>query len=220
MKFLRFRDYLTEAQLNEIGEGVTPFPYRRKSPTKVEGWIAELAGLDRSNVPVSSNWIPLHKIEYTFESEKAKYRVSIPGWYNKHTWIPVFTKPGAKPQEYNMLIGMAFDVEGGDKEAITNFGEQFRVVSTAVEILNEVAQELMSVKWLKLQEIHIVPKTEDEETGKPITQTKRGRMYLAYIQKQGKRLKGDWTAEITTDRFIMKNGKITSSTHPDRYIQI
>jgi len=45
-------------------------------------------------------------------------------------------------------------------------------------------------------------------------------MYLAYIQKQGKRLPGDWTAEITTDRFVMKNGKITSSTHPDRYIQI
>ena len=82
-----------------------------------------------------------------------------------------------------------------------------------------MVKDITEWEWVRLTEIHIAPKMEDMEQGVPIAQSKRGRLYLAYIQKQGKRLPGDWTAEIQKDRFVLLNQKI-SSTNPDRYISL
>jgi len=60
---------------------------------------------------------------------------------------------------------------------------------------------------------------EDIEEGVPVAQSKRGRLYLEYIKKQGHRLPGDWTAEIQKDRFVIKNGKLSSDS-PGRFIQL
>jgi hypothetical protein len=85
--------------------------------------------------------------------------------------------------------------------------------------MENVIRELQEIQWIKLQEIHMVPKLEDSEEGSPITQSKRGRIYLEYIRKQGKKLKGDWTAEVSRDRFIIKNGK-WSGGNPDQFFQL
>lgn len=207
MKYIKlFEDFLIERQINEIGEGVTPFPYRRTGPGKVEKWMAEMSIHDRAS---SVKWYGLNPpLTYIFTSEKANYLVKILGEYKQYTYIPALRRPGApKPQDYDLIIGIAFDTLDSDKEAITNFGEQFKVVSTVSEILNEVIKEIQEIQWVKLQEIHIAPKLEDSDTGKPITQTKRGRLYLEYIKKQGSRILGNWTAEIQKDRFVIKNGK-------------
>jgi hypothetical protein len=83
---------------------------------------------------------------------------------------------------------VSFGVNKGNNpssEAITNFGEQFRVISTVSEIVQDVMKELQQIQWIKVNEIWIVPKAELGEEDIPIPQTKRGRLYLEYIKKQG-----------------------------------
>jgi len=205
-----FEDYLVEQQLNEIGEGVTPLAWRKTGYGKVESWMSEMATYDKAS---SVKWYQFEQpLTYEFKSEKATYAVKIAGEF-KYNSYPVFgRKPGAgKPHEFEVVIGVAFDTVGSEKEAITNFGEQFQVISTVSAILQDVVSKIQEIAWVKLQEIHVAPKLEDYEEGKPITQTKRGRIYLEYIKKQGHKLKGDWTAEISGDRFVIRNGRWSGS---------
>lgn len=209
--------------VNEIGEGVAPFPWKRVGRINVDSWMADMSMHQRSG---SMQNIELPMITYEFKGDKAEYVVKIVGWYQEHTYINLFArKPDApKPQSYNVFIGVAFDIKKAvetepGKEEITNFGEQFKVVSTVASITEEVMRELQEIQWIKVQEIHIVPKLEDADEGKPITQTKRGRLYLEYIKKQGKRLKGDWTAKVQQDRFVITTGKWSGGT-PGSLIQL
>jgi hypothetical protein len=215
-----YEDFLLEAELNEIGETVIPFSYKRVGIVKVGSWMADLASLDKSAVPSGNDWIKISTIEYTFQSDKAKYRVHIPAYYRKHDWIPAFRKPGApKPHDYNILLGVAFDIEGGGKEEITNLNEHFRVISTVISIVEEVAKAVMEIKWIKLQEIYIAPAKEEFEKETPAQKTKRGILYAAYLRKQVKRLPGDWSVEMNKDAFIIKNGKM-SSTDPNQFMKL
>ncbi len=209
--------------LNEIGEGVTPFSWRKAGPASVDSWMGELAMVDKST-SVNGRWEQLPTLVYEFTGDKATYEVHIAGGWSKRLNISFNKKPGApKPPSFNLIIVVSFDIKGkenpNDEPEITNFGEQFKVLSTVVDITEKVVKEISEIEWIKLEEIRIAPKLEDEEEGKPITQSKRGRFYLAYIKKQGNKLPGTWTAEITNDMFVLRNGKITS-TNPDKYIEI
>jgi hypothetical protein len=210
--------------LNEIGEGVTPFPFRRVGVTKVDSWMAEMSMADKSK-NVTGRWEQLPSLLYEFKSDKATYVTTIAGGYSRRLNINFGRKPGAPtPPDYNMVIVVAFDikdkVDASDEPEITNFGEQFKVLSTVVTIAKQVIQEISEIKWVELMEIRIAPKLEDEDEGKPITQSKRGRFYLEYIKKQGANLPGDWTAEVTNDMFVLHPRKISSSTHPEKFIEI
>lgn len=209
MKHLNtFEYFLLEQELNEIGEGSNPFPWKRTGSASVDRvWMTSISNLDKGEM-TPGKWDKLPTITYEFKSDKATYVVKIMGEFTRYVYIPAFRKPGAStPQDYNMAIGVAFDVVGSEKEAITNFGEQFRVITTVTDIIATVVKEINEWSWVKLQEIHIAPKMEDTEEGVPVTQSKRGRLYLEYIKKQGHRLPGDWTAEIQKDRFVIKTGK-------------
>ena len=208
MKHLHtFEDFLFEHQLNEIGEGVTPFPWKRIGPTKVDSWMSEMGTVDKSK-SITGKWEDLPQLQYEFKSDKATYEVKIAGGYSKRLNVNFGRKPDApKPPDYNMIIVIAFDVAGSEKEVITNFGEQFGVLSTVVAITKQVVNEISEIKWVELQEIRIAAKLEDYEEGKPVIQSKRGRLYLEYIKKQGSSLPGDWGVEITNDMFVIKRGK-------------
>jgi hypothetical protein len=220
MKHLHtFKDFLFEQQLNEIGEGVTPFPFSRSGGSNVDKWAAEMASADRSK-NISGNWEELPILTYKFKGDKATYEAKIGGGYSRRVNISFNKKPDApKSPTYNLIIVIAFDVVGSEKEVITNFGEQFKVLSTVVAITKQVVKEISKIKWVELMEIRIAAKLEDAEEGKPIIQSKRGRFYLEYIKKQGASLPGDWSAEITNDMFVLVPRKITSS-RPDKYISL
>lgn len=207
-----FDDFLLEQQLNEIGEGTNPFPWKRTGQVSVDRvWMTTMSMHDKSDAP--GRWERLPDIVYEFKSEKATYVVKIAGEFTRYVHISFGRKPGAgKPQDYNLVIGVAFDIVGSEKEAITNFGEQFRVISTVTDIIESVVKEISAWQWVKLEEIYIAPKLEDSEEGVPIAQSKRGRLYLEYIKKQGNRLPGDWTAEIKSDAFVLRNGKMSSTS--------
>jgi len=205
--------------LNEIGEGVTPFPWKRTGPTKVDSWMGEMGTADKSK-SVTGKWEELPRLQYEFKSDKATYNVQIAGGYSRRLNVSFGRKPNApKPPDYNMIIVIAFDVVGSEKEVITNFGEQFKVLSTVVAITKQVVKEISEIKWIELTEIRIAAKLEDYEEGKPVIQSKRGRFYLEYIKKQGASLPGDWTVEIANDMFILHPRKITS-TNPNRFIAL
>lgn len=201
-----FESFLFEQTVNEIGEGVTPFSWKRTGHVKVGSWMSQMSMYQKGS---SGRGEDFPWITYEFKSDKATYAVKIGGNFQEYIYINFGgRKPGApKPQEYNVYLGVAFDTVGSEKEVITNFGEQFKVISTVSAIVEEVMKELQEIQWIKVQEIHIAPKLEDNEEGKPIAQSKRGRIYLEYIKKQGKKLKGDWTADILKDRFVIKAGK-------------
>ena len=184
MKYLpTFEDFLFEHQLNEIGEGVTPFPWKRIGPTKVDSWMGEMGTIDKSK-SITGKWEELPHLRYEFKGDKATYEVKIAGGYSKRLNVNFGRKPDAPKQpDYNMIIVIAFDVVGSEKEVITNFGEQFKVLSTVVAITKQVVKEISEIKWVELQEIRIAAKLEDYEEGKPVIQSKRGRLYLEYIKK-------------------------------------
>jgi len=217
-----FTSFLNEQTLNEIGEGVSPFSWRRVGSAKVDTWMADMSQHERGSSRQNND---LPELVYEFKGDKGEYVVKIVGTYSEYTYINFGSKPGApKPQDYNVFIGVAFDVKNSKatepgKEAITNFGEQFKVVSTVSAIVEEVMKELQEIQWIKVQEIHIAPKLEDEDEGKPITQSKRGRLYLEYIKKQGQKLKGDWTADIQKDRFVIKAGKWSGGS-PGQFVNL
>lgn len=217
MKHIKlFEEYM----VNEIGEGSMPFPWKRIGSTKVGTWMTTMSNVDRKQM-ATGPWESLPPLMYEFKSDNAAYYVRISAGFSKHTYINFSGKPLAvKPQDYNLVIVVSFDIAGKDDTLITNFGEQFRVLTTVVDITSEAVNEISKIAWVGLQEIRIAPKLEDNEEGKPITQTKRGRFYLEYIKKQGRRLPGTWTAEIDNEMFILHNGKVTSSTHPENYIQL
>ena len=209
--------------MNEIGEGVTPFPFRRIGVTKVDSWMADMSMADKSK-SVTGRWEQLPSLQYEFKGDKATYITSIAAGYSRRLNINFGRKPGAPtPPDYNMIIVVSFDVKDrtnpNDEPQITNYGEQFKVLSTVVAITKQVIQEISEIKWVELMEIRIAPKLEDEEEGKPITQSKRGRFYLEYIKKQGANLPGDWTAEVANDMFVLHPRKM-SSTNPDKYINL
>lgn len=214
---------IEEELINEIGEGVTPLPWHRTGVTKVDSWVAELSSVDKADT--KPNWTALPALLYEFKSDKATYEARIAGGWMRHTFINFSRKPiSPKPQDFNLVAVVSFDLKNkansNDEPELTNYGEQFKVLSTVTDIVDKFVKEISEWKWVKLEEIRIMPKLEDDEEGKPITQSKRGRLYLAYIKKQGAKLPGTWTAEITNDMFVLRSGKITSSTHPDRYISI
>jgi hypothetical protein len=191
--------------LNEIGEGVTPFPFSRSGGSSVDKWAEEMASADRSK-NVSGNWEELPILTYKFKGDKATYEAKIGGGYSRKVNISFNRKPDdPKPPTYNLIIVIAFDVAGSEKEVITNFGEQFKVLSTVVAITKQVVDEISEMKWIKLMEIRIAAKLEDAEEGKPVIQSKRGRFYLEYIKKQGASLPGNWRTEITNDMFVLRN---------------
>jgi hypothetical protein len=206
--------------LNEIGEGVTPFQWKRTGVTKVGSWMADMSMADSE--PVTGKWTQLPSIVYTFKGDKASYIVKIAGGYQKKLNISFGRKPSApKPADFGLIIVVSFDIldkEGSnDEPEITNFGEQYKVISTVVDIMDSAIKEISEIKWIELDEIRLAPKLEAEDEGKPITQSKRGRLYLQYIKKHANKLPGTWTAEIDKEMFRLRPGKI-SSTNPDRFI--
>jgi hypothetical protein len=169
--------------------------------------MGEMGTADKSK-SITGKWEELPHLRYEFKGDKATYEVKIAGGYSKRLNVNFGRKPDAPKQpDYNMIIVLAFNVVGSEKEVITNFGEQFKVLSTVVAITKQVVNEISEIKWVELQEIRIAAKLEDYEEGKPVIQSKRGRFYLEYIKKQGSSLPGDWSVEITNDMFVIKRGK-------------
>ena len=210
---MKLKNILSELKvvksLNEIGEGVTPFPFQHVGSVNVGTWERIMSEYKSDGSSFNEEELPA--IEYTFKSDKTTYKTKIYGQFSRHRFINFQGKRDPDPRKYNVVITVAFDDTSNPQlgepgsEKITNYGEQFKVMSTVTKISIEVAKEIMEIDGVKLTAIHIGPKFESDEKGKPAAQTKRGRLYLEYIKKQSVNLPGTWTSVILDDRFVLYN---------------
>lgn len=212
-----YQDFLTEQKLFEIGEGSKPFPWKQRSGTTVKDWLKTMEEDTRkgSSVP----WETLKPLMFDFKGNKGSYYVRVSMGYQRHVTINFGRKPDFDPHKFNIILVVDFDVEGRDDSVITNFGEQFSVITTVSDIFQSVIDQLDKEKWVQVQEIRVVAKLEDEEQGVPMAQSKRGRFYLEYIKKQGRRLPGDWSVIIEDDAFLIRRGKWSTAT-PGKIINL
>ena len=203
-----FESFLYEQKLFEIGEGSQPFPWKLRSGTSVKDWIKTME--QDTQKGSSFPFVMLDPLMFDFKGDKASYYARVSMYYQRHKTISFLMKPGFEPHKFDIVLVVDFDVEGRSDNRITNFGEQFRVITTVSNIFEDVIKQLDKVGWAKVQEIHIAAKLEDSEEGLPIAQTKRGRFYLEYIKKQGRRLPGDWSVFINNDEYVITRGKWTT----------
>ena len=203
---LNYEDFINEQKLFEIGEGSRPFPWKLRSGVTVKDWLKTM----EEDAQKGSSWVTLKPLMFDFKGDKASYYVRVSMGYQRNITINFGRKPDFNTHKFNIILIVDFDVEGRDDSLITNFGEQFSVITTVSNIFEDVMNQLEKVDWVQVQEIRIVAKLEDEEEGLPMAQSKRGRFYLEYIKKQGRRLPGDWSVFINDDSFVIRRGKWTT----------
>lgn len=203
--------------LNEVGEGTAkPFPITLKPTVTIE--LNRLANIAKKH-PGDSNkpWEAQLNFIYEFTSEKALlYQVSFTGWAqvssNYFDWglrraLGGEKNAGPKEVTFDNVFNVGFDTLFG-KEEETNFHEQYRVLATVVQCIRDFIEQADKTP-IPVKELDIIPKVgEGEEKG---MDSRRGRFYLAYIQKQVKTLPGDWSVVKMYGEggVSIKRGKIT-----------
>ena len=188
--------------LNEIGEGVKPFPYKVWTGSSTpESWLKKIYADDMLNR------LGLEPpIAYLFSSDQADYIVYINGDAASESFLKDMGKvpeDATLDHQYEIRLEVAFDVKGSGEQKLTNFGEQFRVISTVTECVVDTVKKLVQDKNVWVKEVHIGPKKEKGEGLHNADETKRGRLYLAYINKQLSRFEGNWRVRIDRHEFVL-----------------
>ncbi len=213
--FRKFENFLEEErELNEIGDSSAK-PFKWSTSMNVRKWLVDNA-LQAKDKEHSGPWeARYHKTEnpfrYEFSSDTTgtKYHVHIGGFFGKNLWIN-FGAPKPKDwKSYHCILGLGFGVDGVENDPETNLGEQFRVMSTVVECgLDFIQKVLDDDDLVGIQEFHMKPKLDKE--GQKGVDSRRGKLYLAYIKNSFKRLKTgkDYYIEQNNEGFVLKFGKV------------
>lgn len=189
--------------LNEIGEGVKPFPFRVWGTYDTKYWQDYLRNfntdIDALTDPAERAW-SIYKIDkiigYEFSSERENYYVSISG---KGTASPDAVK---NKRRWDITARIDFGTkEAGDDT--TNLGEQFAVMSTVVECVLDFVKKMDADKDYQVTQMEFYPKREKGEEVGPLG-SKRGKMYMAYIQKQLPRFEGQWKIKTAFNAIVIQ----------------
>ena len=189
--------------LNEIGEGVKPFPFKLWGTYDEKYWQDYLRdfneNLDKIKDPADRAWVSYRidkNIGYEFKSDKENYYVSIEG--SGHG----IADPVKEGRRWDIRARVDFGTKDKGDDT-TNLGEQFAVMSTVVAIVEEFVKKIDADKDYRVSRMAFFPKREKgDETG-PLG-TKRGKMYMAYIQKQLPRFKGQWKIREGFDNITIE----------------
>ena len=208
MKYLQ----LFEEHINEIGDAsAKKFKYKGPGPRQI------LQLLDKEyNNRKDQNWSEQKAMNWEFSTENADYVVNIDYSVNAHIRLNLGRrKPGTTPRRRKLNASLGFSVKADkqeDRERVTNFGEQYRVLATVcdifVEFINTVHDDYI------LNKVYMIPKAENDETED--TDNRRGRFYEAFIKKQIGRIKGKVTVQnttIKTDEGVTVGGFVLIDGH-------
>jgi hypothetical protein len=215
--FLRFEEFINEARLNEVGDA-TAKPFRWNTSMNVSKWLASNAEAAKDKQHSGSYEDRYHKTtlsfryEFTSDTTGTKYHVHIGGFFGKNFWLSLM---GDKPDDwkpYHAILGLSFGVDGVEGDPETNLNEQFRVMTTVVECALDFLQSCLNDKGdVNIQEFHMNPKLDKEE--QKGMDSRRGKLYLAYIKKAFQKIKTkkDFYIETSNDGFVLKFGSVRSS---------
>jgi hypothetical protein len=207
-----------EEAINEIGESTAkPLKWRAASDPVRKIKLSAENIMGRHNIK-ETGWI---KVEYLAQSEvnpKAFYIINLATQlYNAgfdHTYTPKSkSSAGALLVRVNVSFTLSTDVAREEPE--TNLNEQYRVMSTVIECIKDYIDHVEGLVvsigddeyTCIVQTIYIAPKSDTDDPNSNID-SRRGRLYQAFIQKNLEKLPIDMKVETKLDMFVLNRKNI------------
>jgi hypothetical protein len=165
--------------LSEIGDAsAKPFPWTPDGD--VEATIKSKMGSGNNS----------YEFTYTINSPKTTYQVFIGSYLGE--------RKSSGDVWYEMYSSIWFDVKDAEKEEqTTNLFEQYSLIATVIECVIDFIKKVNKLDNVKFVYIAMQAKGDNLEN-RPDLNSKRGKLYTKYIEKNLNRLPGNW--EITIDR--------------------
>jgi len=180
--------------LNEIGDASAKvYPYTSTTtPKEIVNQADKFFSIPRSDT------FYYEKVLFNFKTDKADYRVTAHTRLERQTYINFVDDPNFKPgPPYKTTISLGFTTEGNEEEEATNLNEQFSVLSTITNIVIDFIEQLNKAGG-NVTAVFVPPKGDDVKDSK--VDSKRGRLYAAYIKKNLSKIPGYITKEIQDDK--------------------
>jgi hypothetical protein len=201
--------------LNEVGDaGGKPFAWK---PEMSYRSYFDKAIKKAENEYKAGYTVDIDPCWYTIKGEKAEYRAQMACILKKRMPRLLMRKlnspSSAPPPEKNYrawaLEGeFHFNTKGSDIEIETNLGEHFRLMTTLTQCVLDFINN--ASKFVLVKAIHINAKADDTPDAAKLD-SRRGRLYLAYIKGNMNKLPGKWTAELTEEGVKLYNGEVSSN---------
>ena len=189
--------------LNEIGDA-TAKPFSWSATRSIDSVSKQfITRIDGQNNKIS--WLGPIKFGYTAHSNKAQYNITMEAMGRKRMVLrlPSIPKPKTKGPAYEMEVWISFTVGNSDED--TNMNEQYSVMATVIQCVEDFIKK--ASKYFVIKEITINPKSDTG--GDAALDSKRGRLYMAYVRRNISRLPGKWTAYANSEGIVIKNGDWT-----------
>jgi len=135
------------------------------------------------------------KLAYRFKTDKANYDVTFAVSMERQRYINLSRDPNFKPgPPYKTYAEVGFNIEGDTEERDTNLNEQFSVLSTVTKIIFDFIDKL-NTSGGNLVTLYVGAKSDIDKGSK--LDSKRGRLYAAYLKKNLSKLPDYDTREYT-----------------------
>jgi len=200
-----FEDFLFEQELNEIGDSsARAFPW--KPLASYDSYFSKSIDYAAKEWKEGrQTWIELPHFEFEISGEKAVYTALMACAIHKRVYLNFAGKPKpADHKDWSLECSFHFNVKGADKEDITNLGEHFRLMASLAECAIEFIDRANEL--FRIDRVDINAKADDSDTEAKLD-SKRGRLYLAYVKGSIRKLKGDWTAQLTDYGVTLRTGR-------------
>ena len=207
------------SQLNEIGDS-TAKTFKWKAVTNMKSWLTDIVEGTKGK-RLDGSWEDRSyqiqtPFEYKFQSdskEGTSYHVKI-GGYSERIMRLSFGSPKPKPKNqinYTLTLGLGFGVDGIEDDPETNLNEQFRVMATVVECALDFIHNILKQgpkAEVGIKEFYMNPKLDKE--GQKGYDSRRGKLYAAYIRNAFQRLKTDKDFYIKQyeEGFVLQFGTV------------
>lgn len=184
--------------LNEIGDASAK-PFKWSVNRSIDLISKEfIVGINKRTKP--HDWVGPIKFGYTAFSNKAQYDITMEAMGRKRMvlMLPGVEKP--KGPMYELEVWISFTVDNSDED--TNMNEQYSVIATVIQCVEDFIKK--ASKHFIIKEININPKSDTSSDAQ--LDSRRGRLYLAYVKRNISKLPGKWTAYADSEGISIKNG--------------
>ena len=189
--------------LSEIGDA-SATGFTLKKPSNIKGLIQKL--IDRINsdkINKEYGGYALFKTKYVASIGNNKYNIDISGevWNTTPGTVSRFTylfKPNGSRKPGHLKIRVDFDIKRADKKdndyASTELNEQYKVLAAVFQSVMHFVNETESTT--PVDQISITPAGDKGDVA--ANDSKRGRMYMMYVQKNLSKLPDPsmWKVEV------------------------
>jgi hypothetical protein len=189
--------------LNEIGDASAK-PFKWSANRSIDLTSKQfIVGIE--NQKDKRDWLGPIKFGYTAHSNKAQYDITMEAMGRKRMilQLPGVGKSKIKGPLYELEVWISFTVDESDED--TNMNEQYSVIATVIQCVEDFIEK--ASKHFLIKEITINPKSDNSSDAQ--LDSRRGRLYMAYVKRNISKLPGKWTAYADSEGISIKNGDWT-----------